>query len=262
VAGAGARRLERVVGRFGTIDVIERQSDGARLYVQDGQLQSFARPGGASLFAYVQAMRAVLVQAGAQRIAVLGGAGGTLATMMAQRGVSAVLVDINPDAFALAKRYFWLAPEVACVVADAHRFLRDGRELFDAIVLDAFGGDDMPAHLATVGFFSLVRRRLLPQGLVLVNAPVDRRQRSRADSLATAIAACGMTVTVFDGPRQVCRNALIVGGHLGDTIELALGDEPPETRRELASLARLASPARGSAATARATALGRRATAR
>ena len=254
---AEVRRLERVVSRFGTIDVVERGSDGARLYLQDEQLQSFARPGGVSLFAYVQAMRSVLLQSCAQRIAVLGAAGGTLGTMMAQRGASPVLVDINPDAFALAKKYFWLAPRVGCVVADAHRFLRDGAELFDAIVLDAFGGDDMPAHLTTVSFFSLARRRLLPQGLLMVNAPVDRRQRSRADSLAAAIAACGFPVTVFDGPRQICRNILIVGGYLPD-IALPIGDEPPETLRELASLRKLSPDALPTASTARAAALGRR----
>src|SRR5271170_1733301 len=156
---AGSFRLERVVSRFGTIDIVERRSDGARLYLQDEQLQSFARPGGVSLFPYIQAMRSILVQARAQRIAVLGAAGGTLATMMAQSGAQPVLVDINPDAFALAKKYFWLAPSVECVVADARRFLSSGTDLFDAIVLDAFGSDDMPAHLATVGFFSLARKR-------------------------------------------------------------------------------------------------------
>jgi hypothetical protein len=240
---AGVRRLERRVGGFGTIDIIERGSDGARLYLQDEQLQSFARPGGVSLFGYVQAMRAVLLQAGAQRIAILGAAGGTLGTMMARSGATPVLVDINPDAFVLARKYFWLAPQVECVVADAHRFLRDRTDLFDAIVLDAFGSDDMPAHLTTVSFFSLARRRLLPQGLLVVNAPVDRRHRSRAGSLAAAIAACGFPVTVFDGPRQICRNVLIVGGYLAD-LTLPRGDEPPETRRELASLMKMRSNAR------------------
>jgi len=231
----GAFRLERVVSRFGTIDIVERRSDGARLYLQGEQLQSMARPGGVSLFPYVQAMRSILLHSRAQRIAVLGAAGGTLGTMMAIGGAQPVLVDINPDAFALAKKYFWLAPSVDCVVADARRFLSDGTELFDAIVLDAFGSDDMPDHLTTVGFFSLARKRLLPQGLLVVNAPVNRRQRSRAESLSAAIAATGFPLTVFDDPQQTCRNTLIVGGYLPD-IELPMGDEPAETRRELTTL--------------------------
>jgi hypothetical protein len=252
---AGAFRVERLVSRFGTIDIVERSSDGARLYLQDEQLQSFARPGGTSLFPYIQAMRAILVQTKVQRIAVLGAAGGTLGTMMAGHGARPVLVDINPDAFALAKKYFWLAPSVECVVADAHRFLRDGSELFDAIVLDAFGSDDMPAHLTTVGFFSLARRRLLPQGLLVANAPVDRRQRSRAAALSASMAASGLPVTLFDDPRQTCRNALVVGGQLPD-IALPMGDEPAETRHELTCLRQLR-PGLRSGAAARATALRR-----
>ena len=236
---AGARHLERRVGRFGTIDILERPSDGARLYLQNEQLQSFARPGGVSLFSYVQAMRAVLLHSGAQRIAVLGGGGGTLATMMAQRGARPVLVDINAEAFELAEKYFWLAPSVERVVADARRYLADGSELFDAIALDAFGADEIPAHLATVGFFSLARRRLLPQGVLVVNVPLGRREDGMLARLSTAVAACGLPVSVLDGPPQTCRNALIVGGVVPE-FALPLGDEPAETRRELGCLRRRA----------------------
>ncbi|MEJ0070562.1 MAG: fused MFS/spermidine synthase [Pseudomonadota bacterium] len=220
------------------------------------KLQSFAQPGGVSLFAYVQAMRSILVQSKAERIAVLGSAGGTLGTMMARSGARPVLVDINPDAFALARKYFWLDPSIDCVVADARRFLSDGTELFDAIVLDAFGSDDMPPHLATVGFFSLARKRLLPQGLLVVNVPTDRRHRARLASLSAAIAASGFPVTVFDDPRETCRNSLVVGGYLPD-IELLIGDEPAETRRELTSLRQQRTDVR-STAVARAQALRRR----
>ncbi|MBI3514562.1 MAG: fused MFS/spermidine synthase [Proteobacteria bacterium] len=233
----GGRCLERRVTRFGTIDIIERGADGARLYLQNDQVQSFAQPGGNSLVAYVQAMRSVLLQSRIQRVAVLGAAGGTLGTMLTRDGAEPILVDINPEAFELARQYFWLAPAAACVVADARRFLDDGTELFDAIVLDAFGGGDMPPHLATIDFFSLARRRLLPQGLLLVNAPVERRQRSSVPSLSRDLAASGFAVTIFEGPPWLCRNSLIVGGYVPE-VALALGDEPAETRRELMSLRR------------------------
>src|SRR5258708_16465572 len=105
---AGGRRLERRVSRFGTIDIVERGADGARLYLQNDQVQSFAQPGGNSLVAYVQAMRAVLLQTGHRRVAVLGAAGGTLGTMLAAAGATPVLVDIHPEAFELAPDYFWL----------------------------------------------------------------------------------------------------------------------------------------------------------
>jgi spermidine synthase len=237
----GGVMLERRVGRFGTIEVVER-GDGARLYVQNRQIQSMARPDGVSLLPYVQAMRAVLVQAGARRIAVLGAAGGSLGTMLAAAGARPVLIDVNPEAFELAETYFWLPRAVERTVADAARFLSAGSELFDAIVLDAFDGGDMPAHLTTAGFLALARRRLLPQGLLVANAPLlapttGRQPRTRVPSLSAGFAAAGFPVTVFEGPWQTCRNALVIGGAL-PAIDLPMGDEPAETRRELTSLKR------------------------
>src|SRR5579863_8530437 len=88
----GTVRLDHRVCAFGTFDIIERSSDGARLYLQNEQLQCLARPGGVSLFGYVQAMRAILLQVGARRVAVLGAAGGTLGTMLARDGLKPVLV--------------------------------------------------------------------------------------------------------------------------------------------------------------------------
>ena len=44
--------------------------DGARLYVQNRQIQSLARPDGVSLLPYVQAIRALLVQTGALTLVV------------------------------------------------------------------------------------------------------------------------------------------------------------------------------------------------
>ncbi len=235
---SGRFRLERRVGRFGTIDVVERRDDGARAYLQNGQLQSWALPGGVSLIAYVQAIRAILVQARCHRIAVLGAAGGTLGTMMAAAGAAPVLVDVNPEAFELARRFFWLPDAVECVVADARQFLADRAELFDAIVLDTFDGDDaLPPALSTAAFFDLARRRLLPQGLLIVNVPIGRERHARIGSLAAAVAASGFPVSVFEDPRQFCRNAVVVGGVL-PAIALPMGDEPPETRRELESLQR------------------------
>ena len=231
----GGIHLERRVGGFGTIDIVERPSDGARLYLQNAQLQSLARPDGASLLAYNQAIRGVLLQVGCRRVAILGAAGSTLGTMLARDGATPVLVDINPDAFELAEKYFWLAPTVERVVADAHDFLSRGTELFDAIVLDTFDGGETPPHLMTVGFFGLARRRLLPQGLLLLNVPAHRGQPPRTVGPATLMVVAGFPVTVLEGPTQICRNALVIGGPLPD-VALPVGDEPAETIRDLSNL--------------------------
>jgi SAM-dependent methyltransferase len=210
----------------GAIQILENAADGARLYVEGEVVQSHALPGGESLVPYVRAVRDLLLRAGARRIGVLGGAGGTLATMMARRGAeSCVLVDINPDAFAVARAHFWLAPAVKCVVADARSYLEHGQRAdpaFDAIVLDAYGRDGrVPPHLADSGFFRLAGHRLAPGGLLVANAFAERRDDPLPDALAAGIAAAGLPATIVDdGPSPDDggadgggpRNVLVIGG--------------------------------------------------
>jgi hypothetical protein len=209
-----------------SIAIFENPADGARLYVERGAVQSHALPGGESLFPYVRAARDLLLRAGARRIAILGGAGGTLATMLARSGARCVLVDINPAAFSVAREYFWLPPTVECVVADARAYLEERRgdgAVFDAIVVDAYDRDGrLPEHLADEGFFRLARRNLGAAGLVLVNVFAEAWDDPVAGRLAGNIAAAGLPASILEdeGPppgdgesgRALERNMLVVGG--------------------------------------------------
>jgi hypothetical protein len=199
--------------------VYENAVEGDRLYVEGQAIQSHALPGGESLVPYAQAIRELMRRSGARRIAVLGGAGGTLATMMTRPGGAAcVLVDINPHAFVVAREYFWLSPAVECVVADARDYLAQGGEdaaPFDAIVLDVY--DDrgrIPPHLAEPAFFKLARRRLASRGLLVANAFGEHGDDRIPDDLAAAMMAAGFPATILDGEddEDRPRNALVVGG--------------------------------------------------
>ena len=226
VGGVSWRLLAEHGGGESPIHIFENAADGARLYVERGAVQSHALPGGESLFPYVRGARDLLLRAGARRVAILGGAGGTLATMLARRGIGCVLVDLNPAAFAVAREYFWLAPSVECSVADARAYLeecREGEPRFDAIVLDAYDLDGrLPPHLADEGFFRLARRSLAGSGLLVVNVFAEGRDDPVADRLAENIAAAGLPASILedDGPapgeRNVGpvfeRNMLVVGG--------------------------------------------------
>lgn len=223
------------------IRIFENPVDGARLYVERGAVQSHALPGGESLFPYVRAARDLLLRAGARRVAILGGAGGTLATMLARSGARCVLVDINPAAFAVAREYFWLAPSVECVVADARAYLEDSCDAepaFDAIVLDAYDLDGrLPPHLGDEGFFRLARRNLTPSGLLLVNVFAEGPDDPVAERLAENIAAAGLPASILadEGPPlgegeigpAVERNMLVVGGPFRESwLPLPAGPPP------------------------------------
>jgi spermidine synthase len=107
------------------------------------------------------------------RIAVLGTAGGTVARAYARYFPRTRIdaVDIDGKLFDLGRRWFGLArrPQLRTIAQDARPFLRGTRERYDAIFVDAYRQPYIPFYLATEEFFRLVRERLRPGGLVIIN---------------------------------------------------------------------------------------------
>jgi spermidine synthase len=78
--------------------------------------------------------------------------------------LDSVVVDV-------ARRYFALprSPRLRVDVEDGRRYLDRHDERWDLVVIDAFYADSIPFHLTTREFLELVRRRLRPGGVVVVN---------------------------------------------------------------------------------------------
>lgn len=129
------REIDSRQGRFGLIRIMERLRDGARLYCVGDGVQTMAAADGTSLFGYVHAIK--LLIGGARTVLMLGGGGGSLATMLARRGVAVTVVDIDPEAEDLARRYFGLDDRVRWITEDAEAFVRTCPDTFDALVIDA-----------------------------------------------------------------------------------------------------------------------------
>ena len=80
-------------------------------------------------------------------------------------------VELDPDVVEAAYRWFELPrdPRLAVDVDDGRRWLTRHEKRWDVIVIDAFYADAIPFHLATREFLQLVRERLAPGGVVVVN---------------------------------------------------------------------------------------------
>jgi spermidine synthase len=80
-------------------------------------------------------------------------------------------VELDPVVRDVAYRYFALprGPRLRVEVDDGRRYLRTHDEKWDLVMIDAFFSDSIPFHLFTTEFLDLVRSRLRPGGLVLVN---------------------------------------------------------------------------------------------
>jgi len=108
-------------------------------------------------------------------VAILGNAAGTVARQYGhyfpQTRVDGVELDgaLNEIAGSLFDLNSRDAPNVHLHTADARPFLRAAERRWDAIFVDAYRQPYVPFYLATREFFELVRDRLNPGGVVLVN---------------------------------------------------------------------------------------------
>ena len=82
------------------------------------------------------------------------------------------VVELDPEVVRVAYRYFRVPrhPRLRIAVADGRQYLLRHRERYDVIAIDAFFADSVPFHLTTREFYDLVRERLNPGGVVVVNA--------------------------------------------------------------------------------------------
>jgi spermidine synthase len=129
----------------------------------------------------------------AERLAILGNAGGTTARAFGVFYPQVAIdgVEIDPAVTRAGRRLLGLGdnPRLRTHDADARPFLRRTNERYDLVFVDAYHQPYVPFYLATREFFSLVRERLEPGGLIALNVatvPGDRRlARDLAGTLAT-----------------------------------------------------------------------------
>lgn len=204
--------LETVETDFGTINVFRRRSSGAITYEQGGCQQSEADNNGVSLASYIHAIFGLIQQSRAHKILLIGCAGGTLATMLARMDKNVTAIDVNPASFPLAKQYFSLPNSVRCKIADGKSFLRTDMQIYDAIVIDAYHGDRIPAHLKSIRFYSVVRERLSQRGALFANIHVKHAFDRRVVRIAECMSMVFSDVRLLDSATFLRHNAVLMAG--------------------------------------------------
>lgn len=97
-----------------------------------------------------------------------------------------VVAEIDPLVVDLAGEYFDFDKEKFSVhVQDGRQYLRKKKETYDFIALDAFRGEEIPFHLTTVEFMSLLKSRLNPNGVAAFHLWEAKRNRYFDSQLAT-----------------------------------------------------------------------------
>ena len=171
----------------------------------------------------------------------IGGAGGTLATMLSRRGIRVTLVDINPASFDIARLYFHMPAGVECHVGDGAAFLRRNPSRYDAIVLDAFSEERIPRHFLKTAFFRTVKNRLTRGGIFLINVTVLDDEDPVPDGVCWALKTVWRHVRLLDSDGYVNRNAIAMAGAVQGLRRPGLRMRPATgaraLRKELSQLA-------------------------
>lgn len=210
--------LENLYTEFGNIKIIQSKGDGTCTYYQDECFHSQVRADGISTCAYVHVMYSIIRQAEARRVLMIGCAGGTLATMLHRLGCEVTVVDINPHAFTLAKRYFQMPEEVTCLVEDGLTHLLTSKKRYDAVAIDAFDSDGtVPEQFTSEEFFPHLRDALGHSGVVVMNVMVAHDMDMLADRIGLHMEAAGLPTALFDWPGRADRNTIIAGGAISRT---------------------------------------------
>ncbi len=184
-----------------------------------------------------------------RRIAILGDAAGTVARAYGHYfpATRVDAVELDGQLTSIGKRYFALrGPGLHLYTADARPWLEQRSARYDAIFLDAYRQPYIPFYLVTKEFFALVRRHLLPGGVVIVNVGHIPGSAGLEKVVGATMHAAFPVVLRDDFSNS---NSLLVGsaGSLSGPRMLALSRGLPTELAALAQTvdARLGAPLRG-----------------
>jgi spermidine synthase len=196
--------------------VVERPDGSRVLELNEGQaVHSLYRPGSYLTGDYWDGNLVLPFAGRAQpprRIAILGNGAGTVARAYGRfyPRTAVDAVEIDAELTELGRRFFDLHnPRMRAFAEDARPWLRRSSGGYDAIMVDAYRQPYIPFYLATREFFELVRERLRPGGVVVVNVGHPEGSEELERVLGRTIAAAFPTVLRY--PVEPTNTLLVAG---------------------------------------------------
>ena len=160
------------------------------------------------------------------RLLLVGLGGGSLVRQYARKGWSIDAVEIDPAVTRIARSYFGFDPSQTRVYhMDGREFLMEHNEVYDLIIVDAFGSSSIPFHLVTREAFAQFKCRLAPGGVIALNVIAVGWHDTLVHSLAATLNEEFSRVLVLpmaEPPDQLGNLILLASNR-----ELALDWEPP-----------------------------------
>ncbi len=150
---------------YGALAVREFTLDGL---IQGGMDRSSRLP--TYEYLYLLACVPTAVRPGGKRALLLGLGAGLVPSLLERQGVKTDVVEIDPAVLEVAERFFGFRPAARVFVEDARVHLARSTTRYDYVLIDVFNGDGIPFHMVTLEAFRAAKRRLLPGGVLALNA--------------------------------------------------------------------------------------------
>ena len=131
------------------------------------------------------------------------GGGRTVSYLGAALSDTTILaVELDKDVVELAKKYFRFTEtaKLRTVVSDGRAYLMRDAGKWDVILIDAYRGPFVPFHLLTKEFYTLVKSRLAPGGVVVQNIEPSTML---FDSATATLNSVFPSVDLYDGGGNV-----------------------------------------------------------
>jgi len=172
------RELFRGNSYFGQLQVVEYTQEASggerrRFFQNDYLVQNTYDPVARQSISMFTAMLHGLARAYTPRteeVLCIGMGVGIVPMAFARDDARVDVVEINPAVVPIAREFFDFEPaRMQVVIDDGRHFVNATTHRYDAILLDAFLGDSSPTHLMSREAFEAMRRRLRPEGVLVMN---------------------------------------------------------------------------------------------
>jgi spermidine synthase len=162
------------------------------------------------------------------------------------------VVEIDPMVVQVGRTYFHVNdyPRMNVFAQDARRFLRKSSEKYDLIFGDAYHGiQTVPAHLVTKEFFGLVKDRLPPDGIFMMNliSPAAGENSKLFASVTKTLSRVFEHVYVFmlsPANQEASQNIILVAASRDLKVDAARAGQPDVNPRIVKLLSNYVKPDR------------------
>jgi spermidine synthase len=206
--------LERAQSPYGVLQVLQERRGPRRFLINDNLMQAAvdtSEQKSSAVFADLVLSVLRGFKPDLRRVLCIGLGAGIIPMELVADGTHVDVVEINPEMERLAAQWFGYRSDLAPVhIADGRTFMHDASQQWDAVVIDAFLGDSVPAHLVTIEALRTMRRHLRPGGVMAIDAFAPAPGGN--DFLVTAVARTLQAVFPEVRAHQVLGNIVFVAG--------------------------------------------------